>query len=150
MIPRLRRSKRQSGSTLLEMVLATVTILTILFLIIDVGRALYAYDWVARMARQGARYAIVRGTFCNTTLSGCPATNDGVQSYVKNFDNGLVANHITVTTKCNLTGAATDTDPPCASPGYVKVTVKYTFSFVSPFIPLSWDMHSVSEQVVQN
>ena len=145
-----RRRKWQSGVALLEFALATATILTVLFLIIDAGRALYAYDWVARMARQGARYAIVRGTSCSTSLPGCPATNDHVSSYVKSFASGLNSDQITVTAKCSITGTSTFSDPPCAAKGYVQVKVQYAFQFASPFFPLAWNMQSTSQQVVQH
>jgi len=113
-----------------EFVLASAVAFTLMFGIIDFGRALYAYDAVASAARIGSRYAIVRGSAC--TVSGCPATNATVKAYVLSQLTGLTASSLIVTT---IWMAA----PGCTASPYqgplclVRVEVQYPFKFVLSF-----------------
>jgi len=155
---RNRRQNGARGNALVDFAVSTVVILTALFGIIDVGRALYAYDWVAHAARQGARFMIVRGTFCaNNPVQlpgGCPATGKDCVNYITNANGngldttGIDTSQVTVTTGC-LTGAVF-APPPCAPSYPVQVKVQYNFKFLSPFVPLSWSMQSTSKVIVQN
>jgi Flp pilus assembly protein TadG len=75
----------EAGSALVEFALASVIVLTVLFGIIDMGRALYAYDWVSDAARRGTRYAMVRGTGSCTgspELTDCNAGPTQITTYV--------------------------------------------------------------------
>jgi len=144
---------------MLEFAISTVVILTVLFGIIDVGRAAYAYDWVVHAARQGARFMIVRGTYCIydpvPLPGGCPATAQDATNYITNANGngldttGIATNQVTVFTNC-FRVANEQGPPPCAPTGWIRVRVQYNFSFVSPFVPLTWTMHSTSYMVVQN
>lgn len=151
---RFRRG--ELGQTLVEFALATAVILTVVFGLIDIGRALYTYDWVADSARKGARFMMVRGTTCDTNMPGnlqvtpCPATQDDSSNYVKSLALGLDPSKITVTTTCFAT-AAPFNPPPCAARGWVRVQVTYNFNFITPFIHvLPWNMTSSSQIYVQN
>ncbi len=68
--------KRQRGSSLPEMAIILVVLLAFLFAIVDFGRATYTYAFVAQLARQGARWTIVRGSQCvsSTTVTPPKAT----------------------------------------------------------------------------
>jgi len=150
MAPRERRRNREAGGAILEFAFSLALGLTVLFGIIDIGRALYAYDWVSNAARIGTRFAMVRGALtCQKLPGGCPATADDVTNYLKGMAVGIDTGKLTVTTKCYVT-ANIASDPPCAPRTWVNVRVLYTFEFVSPFIPLSWDMKSTSQVVVQH
>ena len=157
------RRNRDKGTALVEFALSATVILAVLFGIIDGARALYAYDWVANAARKGTRFMIVRGTFCaNNPMplpGGCPATKQNVDDYIKNTNGngldvtGIDTSKVVTNTTCfwvHSTGAP----PPCAPGGWVKVSVTYTFSFITPFLrvlPLhSWPMESSSQVIVQN
>jgi hypothetical protein len=150
MSTRKRNFRRaDAGTALVEFAVAISTILTVLLGIIDIGRAVYAYDWVSNAARTATRFAIVRGTGCTDLTGGCPARQNDVVTYVKNDAIGIDPNQLQVTTACFVThniGSA----PPCAPRAWVQVTVKYNFKFLSPFTPFFWTMKSVSERVVQN
>ncbi len=56
---------------MVEFALSLTVLLTLLFGIIDIGRALYAYNWLYNGARQATRWAMVRGAFCDSHLPGC-------------------------------------------------------------------------------
>lgn len=150
---------KDKGTGLIEFALASVTILTVLFGIIDVGRAAYAYDWISNAARLGARFMIVRGTNCinNPVLlpGGCPATAADSTNYITNSNgtgidtSGIDTRELTVTTTCFLVGHTLG-PPPCAPTGWLRVQIQYNFKFLSPFIPLTWQMQSTSQEIVQN
>ena len=60
MIPKIRRSS--SGQALVEFALIITVLLMIIFLIIEAGRILWAWNQVQNAAREGARYAITGQT----------------------------------------------------------------------------------------
>jgi Flp pilus assembly protein TadG len=151
---RFKRSER--GQTLVEFALATAVILTVVFGLIDLGRALYTYNWVADSARKGARFMMVRGNMCRTNMpddlqvTPCPATQTDSLNYVKSLALGLDQSKISVSTTCQATGGAL-IPPPCAARGYVRVQVTYNFNFITPFVNvLPWNMTSSSQIYVQN
>jgi hypothetical protein len=148
---RPRDNNGDAGNALVEFALAQVIILTVLFGVIDMGRALYAYNWVANAARQGTRFAMVRGAGCTKFPSGCPAHASDIEAYVDSTAIALDVSKVGVTSLCFVTGSAIGTAPPCGAggPAYIQVTVTYDFKMVSPFIPLAWRMTSVSERTVQ-
>ena len=158
MIQHSRRRNADKGTALVEFSLAAFTILVLLFGIIDVGRAAYAYDWVSNAARLGTRFMIVRGTNCpnNPVLlpGGCPATAQNLSDYITNASgtgintSGIDTSQVTVSSECIT--AAVFAPPPCADKWWVQVKVQYEFRFLSPLVPLSWQMQSISRVVVQN
>jgi Flp pilus assembly protein TadG len=147
------RRHSERGSTLPEMAIAAIAVLSFLFGIIDFGRALYTYEYVGQLARQGARWAIVRGAdSCansNSQLSNCGNITGGIQTYVQSLSEGA-------TTAGNITAtAAYGTSTTCATasnaPGCtVAVTVTYPFHFVmGPLMPKATiTMSSTSEMVI--
>ena len=144
----------EAGSALIEFALATIVMLVVLFGIIDMGRAAFAYDWVSNTARMATRYMMVRGTDCSTLLlSGCNVGppqggyETDVRAYVNSQAIGIDTSKVTVTARCEPC-----TDPscplPCSRNNQVVVHVKYAFSFVSPLVPLTWDMNSEAAMTV--
>ena len=157
---RFRQLRGEQGNALVEFALAVSVLLTLLFGIIDVGRALYAYDWLYNGARQATRWAIVRGNDCNSLLPGCPtgASNSDISAYVTNslpagWGNGLDTtgidtSAILVTSQCYSKTFLES--PPCAATAEMSVTITYQFHFITPFLAgTSWQMNSTSERVVQ-
>lgn len=130
------------------MAIAITALLAVLFGIIDFGRALYTYSFVTSAAREGARWAMVRGSescaWSSNTLPGCNATQASVQSYVKGLFGGA-------TNPANAT--VTPTWPSCSgttnAPGCtVAVNVVYNFQFMLPFMPLTIPISSSSKMVI--
>jgi len=144
----------QRGSSLPEMAIAAGCLLLLMFGIVDFGRAMYTYGFVAQLARQGARYWIVRGTTSctnsNSQLANCNATTAQIQSYVQSLSEGLTTpSNITVTptkVSCPNSGGAL----PTAAPGCtISVTVSYPFKFMTGILPsAAITMSSTSTMVV--
>ena len=122
MMRSVEQKNGEAGSALVEFALASVIILTVLFGIIDMGRALYAYDWVSDAARRGTRYAMVRGTSCSALLPGLKwaqtrATMEPVKltlsliSTVKRLES--ITSELTVWARCDV-GAEVFGYLPCA------------------------------------
>jgi hypothetical protein len=105
---------------------------------------LYADHYVALAAKQGARYAIVRGstwsTACSsTTTYSCTASSTNITSFVQaGLPPGLNPASLNVAVSwpgTSATGGTCDTangsdSPDCA----VDVAVSYSFSFPLPFV----------------
>ena len=146
---------RERGNSLVENALVLTVLLTMLFAIIDFGRALYTYHFVSNAAREASRWASVRGSTCDPTLSGCPATRGAggnVQALVANvsgmgLDPALVHTTTSFVAPPNTTPACA---PPTNNPGcVVEVTVKYDYHFFFPFLPSSLvTMTSTSQMVI--
>ena len=150
MLRNMKLHKSESGSGIVEFALTMVLFMTVLFGIMDVGRAAYAYNFVSGAARKGSRFAMVRGTNCSALTGGCPAQASDITNYVDSLASGIDTSQLTVTAQCYATGTVTGTPPPCAPTTNIKVKVVYTFKFVTRLVPLSWNMQSVSERIVQN
>jgi Flp pilus assembly protein TadG len=146
---RLGSRKNDKGSGIIEFALAMSTILLVLFGLIDVGRALYSYNWISDSARRATRYAMVRGSKCTGLTSACPASEADVDTYVNSLAVGIDTSQVTITPRCFATNTAASSPLPCAPPGWVSVKVAYNFHFLSPLFPLTWTMTSQSERVVQ-
>jgi Flp pilus assembly protein TadG len=66
---------RDCGTNLVEFGLVSILFLTMLFGIVDFGRALYAYHFVSHAAREAARWAAVNGSTCgNDAVMGTSDT----------------------------------------------------------------------------
>jgi len=128
--PRLRRER---GEALVEFAVATILIFTAILGQVDFGRMLFAYNVVSKVARQGVRYAAVRGY----TAGANAATADAIKAYVA----GQSHEHVTtenVTVKTIDAAGTNEADwPTNDNPGrMVKITATYTFDpVVLPWLP---------------
>jgi Flp pilus assembly protein TadG len=144
------------GSSIVEMGMVSPLLLAMLFGIIELSLALYTYNYVSDAAREGSRYAIVRGSSCSV-LTNCGVTAAQIQTYVQNLGYpGLKAANTTVTTTWFSPSATPVTWTACGStcnaPGdAVQVKVTYSFHLGIPFIPASTiNLHSTSQMVIAN
>jgi len=125
-----------SGQALVETAMGIVALLAFLFGILNMGAAIYAYNWVSFAAREGTRYAAVHGS-----TSPSPISSSGYSA---------LTNLITGEAQ-GLTGTLTVTPtwPTDNKPGsVVKVQVQYHFSFAMPFVTLSPITLSSTSQMV--
>lgn len=143
----LRRALRnEEGSNLTETAIGMMVFLSVFFGIIQCSFAIYSYNWVSEAAREGTRWAMVRGANCNNDLGStfCTsggATSDQITSYVKGLAYpGLNKSNITVNTNWYTPSTTTPrtwslcTTSPCNQPGYqVQVLVNYQFPMGIPF-----------------
>ncbi|MGH7708016.1 MAG: TadE/TadG family type IV pilus assembly protein [Vulcanimicrobiaceae bacterium] len=133
----------ERGQVLVEFALAGTIGLTLIFGIIDFGRALFTYDLVGNAARIGTRYAIVNATPCsNGVTSPCETA---ITNYILSKSPGLDSSKLQPpvytwegpSTNCPGTG-----QPGC----YVRVALSYNFSFV--LLPLPAQTLASSSQMV--
>jgi Flp pilus assembly protein TadG len=124
-----------------EFAIATVVLTSLVFGIVDFGRALYTYHLVANAARIGARYAIVHSS-CTSPCT--PATSAQIQTYVQGLSPDL--NGVSVSTVWSASGNCTTS--PYTGPGCLAtVTATYSYTFFIPRVP-SLTMSSRSEMIV--
>lgn len=122
---------------MVESALCFLAFMFLVFGLMEVGMTVYAYNFCTYGADTGARWASVHGT--NSTSV---ATNDAVQTVVRNQSVGLTKSNIVVTT----------TWSPDKKPGsVVQVQVAYT---VTPLIGLllkgNQSVSSISKVVITN
>src|SRR6266516_301349 len=121
--------KVQAGQSLTELPIVLVLFVVLTFGIVDAGRLIYAYNVVSSSAREGVRYAVVRGG-----TSGREATTADVTAYVQSKTAGIPV-------------AVTATWNPDNQPGStVAVTVTNAFAPIAPFpfVPKSINLTSTS------
>ena len=124
----------ETGVTLVESCLILLLFLFLLLGIVECGRVLNAYHFLANASRQAARFAIVRGGD-----SGRAVDDAAVTAYVKSIAPGMDPNAFTVTTTWDP-----DNEPGSA----VRVNIQYAFQPVVPFIP-PVTMSSASQMTIQ-
>jgi len=150
------------GSALVEYAIVLTVLLTLLFGIMDFSRFLYTYHFIAEVAREGSRYAVVRGstfigTACaSTSTFACDATGANIQTYVQSLaPPGVTSSSVAVSTTWPGT-APSGAAGTCSSangnngPGcLVQVAVSYPFKFIFPFLSKStWTVSSTSVMVI--
>lgn len=144
---RYRHSER--GASLAETAIAMTVVLVFLVGIIDFGRAIYAYGFVGTVAREGARWAIVRGSHCKV-VDHCDASSSDISNYVLSLNEGATPATMKVTATwptCTVSGVggAVANGPGCA----VAVNVTYGFNFLLPWMgAASIPMSSTSQMII--
>lgn len=131
------RLLREQGSSIVEMTLSIIILLTILFGLIEMCLALYTYHFVSDAAREGTRYAIVHGSTCLVGTVSCTVTPAQIQTYVQYLGfPGINPSAMTVTTTYSAFPAgATCNALGCNGPGdLATVTVTYKFPLSIPFV----------------
>jgi Flp pilus assembly protein TadG len=142
----------ERGSTMVETAIVILLALTLIFGIVEFGRAIFAYHAVSNIARMATRYAIVHGANC--IPGGCTASPGSVQQFARSQAVGLKQNRLTTPT-VTWTGTALDGsacgDGANEKPGCtVTITVQYPFDFVLPYLGPQLNMSSTSQMVVAN
>ena len=128
------------GQAATELALGLVGLLMLMFVITDLARAVYAYNFVSYSAREATRYAAVHGS---TSSSAVSSVNQApLMSVVTNEANGLDSTALTIT----------PTWTPDNKPGsVVKVQVQYNFKPVSLFLhSTTFSLSSTSQMVIMH
>jgi Flp pilus assembly protein TadG len=137
---------------MVELALSLIILLTIMFGLIEMCLALYTYHFVSNAAREGSRYAIVHGATCTVSGISCTASQDQIQTYVRNLGfPGINPSTVMVTTSYSAYPAgATCQAVGCNGPGdRVQVTVRYNFPLNIPFLKsITLAMSSTSAMVI--
>jgi Flp pilus assembly protein TadG len=151
---RMRRASRdESGSAIVEFAVTSTILFTLLIGVTAICLALYSYNVVSEIAREATRYAIVRGSACNS-FPDCNIDQTGLQTYVQGLGfPGINPAALTVAASATVPvtfTTCTGTLKPCNTPGSaVQVKVTYTFPVVIPFVPSrTLTMSSTSQMVI--
>ncbi len=129
------QERAQAGQSLTELPIALVLFLVLSFGIVDAGRLIYAYNAVSLSAREGVRWAAVRGG-----TSGRPASKADIQDFVQGKTVGVP---VTVDVSWIPDG---NNQPGSA----VVVTVTNAFAPIAPLplVPRSINLTSKSRMVI--
>jgi Flp pilus assembly protein TadG len=157
--PEQRRTRGDRGSAILETALSLMILLTFLFGIMETGLAVYSYHFISEAAREGTRFAIVRGSSAGPACTApgpptCAARPVDVQNYVLNLGfPGINPANMTVTPvwSAYTSGSTCPASPsPCNSPGnLITVTVQYNFPLTVPFVPAhTYSLTSSSAMII--
>jgi Flp pilus assembly protein TadG len=112
-----------------EFVLTLSLLFTLIFCFFELCLALYTYDVISESAREGTRYAMVRGASCRTSTGvSCQVSPDEVNSYVSglgwpNVGGGTMNVNTTYPDGSEAIGSR------------VQVNVTYQFRITMPFVP---------------
>ena len=115
----------ERGSTLLEFAIGATVFLSVMFAVLEFGRALWVHNALTDAARRGARYAVIHAatdadSVKNVVVYGDPNPANGTQPVVNNLTTDNV-----IVTYSNF-GLET---------GTVSVSItNYQFQFVVPLI----------------
>ena len=149
----LKQLGNEEGGSLVEMGLAFIGIVSMLFGIFELSMALYSYHFVSEAAREASRFAMVRGSQCATIFNASycsptdAATTGADEGDISHYVNSLgypFANKLTTATtwltssqdaKGNITWTGCGNAASCKVPGnQVQVTVSYPFPLNVPFL----------------
>src|SRR5262249_61481133 len=112
---RRHRHDQRRGAALVEAAIVYPVLWLLLIGMIVGGLGVFRYNQVASLAREGSRYASVRGAQY-ATETGQPAATDGptgtISTYVKDKAAGLDTESLTVTTTWNTSNGLTPTSGP--------------------------------------
>ena len=147
--PRAGARATQKGAVQVEFALVALTLLLVVFGIVELERMLLVYGTLANSTRAGVRYAIVHGNDRSGTGINGPSSSGShtnVDSLVTTLAGAgsLSASHLTVTvTYTACSGCANSNDPGST----VSVQAVYAYD---PFtaLPLNFNLSSVSKGII--
>ena len=114
----IRRHRSEAGQSLVEFSLSFIVFMMLVLGVVEVGRAVWSYNTLAEVAREGTRYAIVHGG--KSSAPSGPVGNDlAVKTAAAKFAGSLDRDHLTVTSSW----------PDGNNQPGSRVTVSTTYSF---------------------
>ena len=128
----MKRIRQQRGAVLAETAMTVLALFTLIFGIIEFGRAYSIYQDITDAAREGARYAVAP----DPTTGVLPSTAD-VQAHVNPF---LTADAIK-NGKITLTTVTHTVESVSYSYTQVNIAAPYTFLFI-PFGSVTMNAHA--------
>lgn len=139
--PGKSKAGSETGQAVIEVALALPLIAAFSFTIIELSLAFYTNCMISESAREGTRYAIVRGATCQTASgASCTATASAINSTVTslkwpNLGNGTLSANTTFPDGNENPGSR------------VQVVVSYVFPYNIPFAPKG-SLHMASTSVM--
>ena len=130
----MRKSNRQSGAAIVEFALVFMLFLVLSMGLFEMARAMWIYTTLSHAARQGARFAMVRGA--DALNPPTTATNAEIEQVVRNNAIGLVATDVAVTAGWKSFPAETEIDWETAAAQriggtFVVVRATYPIRFIT-------------------
>jgi len=143
----------EQGIAAIEVALTASVLFTTLIGLMKICMAIYTFHFVSEAAREGTRYAIVRGYKCTTFATACPASADDIRTYVKTLGYaGISSSAMTVTPSWATypAGKVCTPSPTCNNPSdAVTVQVQYAFPLSIPFMSnRTYTMTSSSTMII--
>jgi hypothetical protein len=157
----IRGARGEEGSAIMETAMSSFILFAFMFGVFEAGFAVYSYHFISEAAREGTRYAIVRGSLAGPLACAAPgpptciAQSADIQTYVTGLGfPGINPGNMTVTPVWSAfaNGSSCPAAGPCNSPGnLITITVTYSFPLTVPFIPAhTYTMSSQSAMIIQN
>jgi Flp pilus assembly protein TadG len=150
MTPLIRPCLRgERGTSTIEFALGASLLFMSVVGTIYMAWALYTYNIVSEAAREGARYAIVRGHDCHFGSPCTSATSGDIQTYVQHL--GFPGSSQMGATAAWFPSPGGGTCTPCTNihGNQVQVTVTYSFPVAIPFVPQrTLSMSNTAEMVI--
>ena len=131
--------RRDDGAAAVEMAVSMTALMMVVIGLMKICLAVYSYHYTSEAAREGVRWAIVRGSTCGTTYTtACPASTDDIASYIKTLGYpALNPSNMTVTTSYAgfPTGVSCTPSSTCNNAGnMITITVQYAYPLSIPFM----------------
>ena len=114
---------------MVEFAVTLPVLFTLIFCFMEMCLAFYTHNMISELAREGTRYAMVRGSSCLTSASSsCQATASQVNTFVSavgfpNLGGGTI------------TPVTTYPDGNAAIGSRVQISITYVFPITMPFVP---------------
>jgi Flp pilus assembly protein TadG len=147
----------EEGSAIVEMSLSCAVLFAALIGVFQLSLMLYCYHFLSYAAREGARYAIVRGSdscmrtgISTSNISDCNDTaGTGIVSHVQSLNfPGIDWTRCTTTNPCVSITWPNGTNAP-GNP--VRVQISYPYTLLIPWVkPLQLTMSSTSQMIITN
>ncbi|MGA9392130.1 MAG: TadE family protein [Candidatus Sulfotelmatobacter sp.] len=150
----LSRGRGMRGQAFFEILVSLIVFMTMLLAVIQMALAAYSYHFISEAAREGARWAMVRGSACTSFTTACPAATTDIQNYVTGLNYpGINTAPSAMTVTASWCGPTSSTPPACSTgtnaPGQiVRVAIQYRFPVGIPFVPASTITMNVMSQMV--
>src|SRR5512141_1831258 len=133
--------KTERGQSMVEMALMMVVLLTIMSLVLDMGRAFFTYIAIQNAAGEGALYAAInpRCPDGNSSPAGynCAAPNNVAYRAKYESPNGALIDPVEMTVKVIYAdGTSEYSDANTVEGQPIKVQVSYNFRLLGPYSPV--------------
>jgi hypothetical protein len=126
----LRHSpSRRRATTLVEKAISLSLMFFLTLGTIVVAMGVFAYQQVASLAREGARYASVRGAQYSSDTGNAMATSTSIKSAITSMASGLDTSQLSVSASWDNSSEVVTYNDSSGNPttNYVTVTVSYTW-----------------------
>jgi Flp pilus assembly protein TadG len=136
--PQQQLACSERGSASIEFAASAIVFFMTLIGLMKLCLAVYTFHFVSEAAREGARYAMVRGSSCSGFGSACPASKTDIQNYVQALSYpgiSSAAETVTTTYAAYPTGYSCTPSSTCNNPGNLAtIKVSYAFPLSIPFM----------------